>query len=75
MEVKKQYQIKISNRFTALKNLDDNVNINMALETIRGNKKYPAKEILGQYELQQYEPWFDEDYSKLLDKRKHVKLK
>jgi hypothetical protein len=26
------------------------------------------------YELKQNKPWFDEDYSKLLDKRKHAKL-
>jgi hypothetical protein len=28
MEVKKQHQTKISNRFEALKNLDDNVDVN-----------------------------------------------
>jgi uncharacterized metal-binding protein YceD (DUF177 family) len=27
-EVKEQYQVKISNRFAALENLNDNVNIN-----------------------------------------------
>jgi dsDNA-specific endonuclease/ATPase MutS2 len=46
----------------------------MAYETITHNIKMSAKEILGQYELKQNKPWFDEDYSKLLDKRKHAKL-
>jgi hypothetical protein len=35
MEVKEQYQIKISNRFAALGNLDDNVDISRTWESIR----------------------------------------
>jgi hypothetical protein len=34
-EVKEQYQVKMSNRFAALENLDDNMNINMAWENTR----------------------------------------
>jgi hypothetical protein len=37
--VKEEYQIKISNRFAALENLDDNVDINRAWENIRENIK------------------------------------
>jgi hypothetical protein len=36
-EVKEQYQVEISNRFRALGNLDDNVDINRAWESIREN--------------------------------------
>jgi hypothetical protein len=34
-EGKEQYQVKISNRFIALENLDDDMDINRAWETIR----------------------------------------
>jgi hypothetical protein len=34
VEGKEEYHIKISNRFAALENLDDNVDINMAWESI-----------------------------------------
>jgi hypothetical protein len=35
VKFKEQYQVKISNRFTALETLDDDVDINRALENIR----------------------------------------
>jgi hypothetical protein len=35
VESKEQYKVKISNRFRALENLDDIVDINRAWETIR----------------------------------------
>jgi hypothetical protein len=35
VEGKQQYNVKISNRFTALENLDDDMDINRAWETIR----------------------------------------
>jgi hypothetical protein len=34
-ENKEQYQVKISNRFAALENLDDDVDINRVLDTSR----------------------------------------
>jgi hypothetical protein len=42
---------KISNRYAALENLDDDVDINRAWETIKQNIKISVKEILGYYEL------------------------
>jgi hypothetical protein len=56
-----------------LENLDDDVGINRAWETIRENIKISAKESLG-YELKKHKPWFDEGCSKLSDQRKQVKL-
>jgi hypothetical protein len=53
-EVKEQYQIKITNRFAALENFDDNVDMNRAWENIRENIKISAKSSLGHYELQQH---------------------
>jgi hypothetical protein len=43
-ESKEQYQAKISYRFTALENLDDDVDIIWAWEGIRKNIKPSAKE-------------------------------
>jgi hypothetical protein len=42
-EDKEQYHVEISNRFTALENLDTEVDINRALETIRQNIKILSK--------------------------------
>jgi hypothetical protein len=42
-EVKEQYRVTIKNKFAALKNLDDNGNINRAWETIRENIRISAK--------------------------------
>jgi hypothetical protein len=50
MEVRKQYQIEISSRFAALKNLNDSEDINRAWENIKENVKILAKETLGLYE-------------------------
>jgi hypothetical protein len=69
-EVKEQYQVKITNRFATLKNCDDNVDMNTAWENI----KTSVKDCLGHYELQQHKPWFDDECSKLIDRRKQAKL-
>jgi len=60
VEVKDQYQVKISNRYAALEKLDDNVDINRVWESIRKNMKASATENLGYYELKQHKPWFDD---------------
>jgi hypothetical protein len=64
----------VSNRFAALEDLDTEVEINSAWETIRENIKISAKESLGYFELKKHKPWFDEGCSKLLDERKQAKL-
>jgi hypothetical protein len=38
------------------------------------NIKISAKDSLGHYKLKQHKQWFDEECSKLLDKRKQAKL-
>jgi hypothetical protein len=48
--------------------------MNRAWENIRENIKTSAKENLGHYELQQHKPWFGDEYSKLIDRRKQTKL-
>ena len=49
LEVRKQYQIKLSSRFVALENLQDSEDINRAWEHIKETIKSSAKESLGLY--------------------------
>jgi hypothetical protein len=74
VEGKEQYSVEISNIFISLENLDAEVGINRAWETIRENIKISAKESLGYYELKKHKPWLDEGCSELLDQMKQVKL-
>jgi hypothetical protein len=68
-KVMEQYQVKITNRFAALENFDNDVVMNRAWENIKENIKISAKESLGHYKLQQHKPWFDDECSKLIDKQ------
>jgi hypothetical protein len=72
VENREQYRVEISNRYAALENLDDDVDINRAWETVRKNIKILAKASLGYHELKK--PWFDEGCSKLLDQKKQAQL-
>jgi hypothetical protein len=57
-----------------LEDLNAEVEINSASETIRKNINISTKESLGYFELKKHKPWFDEGCSKLLDQRKQAKL-
>jgi hypothetical protein len=59
--------------FAALGDLDAEVEINSAWETIRENVKISTKESLGYFEMK-HKPWFDQKCSKLLDQRKQAEL-
>ena len=74
LEVRKQYEIKISYRFAALENLSDSEDINSAWENIKENIKISDKETLGLYELKQHKPWFDEECLCFLDQSKQAKM-
>jgi hypothetical protein len=74
MEVRKQFQIEISNRFEALENLNDSEDINRAWENIKEKREISAKEMLGLYRQKQHKPWFDEECSQVLGQRKQAKL-
>ena len=59
LEVRKQYQIEITNSFAALENLNNDVN--RTWENIKENIKTSATESLGLHKLRQHKPWFDEE--------------
>jgi len=74
LEVRKQYQTEVSNRFAALENLNCSEDINRAWENIKENIIISAKGSLGLYELKQHISWFVEECSQFLDKRKQAKM-
>jgi hypothetical protein len=57
-----------------LENLNDSEDINRAWENIRENIKISAKETLGLYTQKQHKPWFDEECSQVLGRRKQAKM-
>ena len=74
LEIRKQYQIEISNRFASLENLNDSEVINRACENIKEDIKTSSKESLSLSELKQHQPWFDEGCLHFLDQRKHAEM-
>ena len=73
MEIRKQHQVKISNRFATSENLIGQKDISKAAEYITQNIKTSAKESLGLRELKQDILWFDEEGSRYLDQRSRLK--
>ena len=74
LEVRKQYQIEIKNRFAALENVSEDEDINRGWENIKENIKTSATESLGMHEMKQHKPWFDEECLGILDQRKQAKM-
>ena len=60
LEVRKRYQIEITNRFAALENLRDDEDINRAWKNIKENIKSSAKKSLSLQKLKQHKPKRDE---------------
>ena len=73
LEVKKQYQIEITKRFSGLGNISDDGDINGAWENIKENSKNTDKESLGLQELKHHKPWFDEECQYFFEERKQAK--
>jgi hypothetical protein len=56
VEVKEKYQVEISNRFAALKSLDESFDINNTWESIREKIKTSTKDNLGYHRLKHNKP-------------------
>ena len=56
LEVRKQYQIEITNRFAAFENLNEDEDVNKTWENTKENIKTSAKESLGLHEFKQHKP-------------------
>jgi hypothetical protein len=69
VKCKEPHQVRMSNMFAALENLND-VDINKSWEIIRWNIQISAKETLGYCELKQL--WFDEECSEPLVEKKEA---
>jgi hypothetical protein len=73
LEVRKQYQIKISDSLAVLENLNNSVEINRSSENVKENFKLQLKS-LGLYELKQHKPWLDKECLGFLDQRKQANV-
>jgi hypothetical protein len=65
LEGRKQYQLKISNRFAALENLNVSEDINRAWENIKESIKISAQESLGLHERKQHKHGLMQDVQNL----------
>jgi hypothetical protein len=74
LEVRKEYQIEITNRFAALENLDNDGDINRAWENIKDSIQTSSRESFGLHESKQHKPWFDDECLGFLDGRKQAKM-
>jgi len=74
LEVKKQYQIEITNSFAVLENVSEDEDLNRAWESIKENIKTSATESLGMHEMKRHKPWFDEECLGILEQRKQAKM-
>jgi hypothetical protein len=72
--VKDQYRVTTRNKFAPLENSEDSGDINRAWNNIRENIKILAQESLGYCQSNHCKPWFDEEYSKLVDGMKQAKV-
>ena len=59
LEVKRQYQIKFSNRFSAFEKLSSSEEIDRTWKSVKENNKTSATGSTGLYELQQHKLCFD----------------
>jgi hypothetical protein len=75
MYVKEQYRVTIRNKFAALENLEDSGEINRAWDNIRDNCKILSQESLDYCESKHRKPWFVEECSQLVERRKQPKLR
>jgi hypothetical protein len=57
-----------------LEDLDAEVDVKCAWETMREDIKISAKESINYFELKKHKPWFNERCSKLLDQRKQAEF-
>ena len=74
LEVKKQSQIEIKNRFAAFGNLSDNEDINRAWENIKGNIETSTKGSLVLHEFKQHKPCFEDECLQFLDEGRPAKM-
>ena len=74
LEVGKLYQVEITNRSAALKNLSEDEDINRAWESIKENIKTSAKDRIGLHEMKQNKLWFEEEFLGFLNQRKQAKM-
>ena len=74
LEVRKEYQTKISNTSTVLENSSYSEDLNRAWENITKDIEDSTKKNVSLDELKQRIPWFDEECSRILAQSKQAKM-
>jgi hypothetical protein len=74
LEVRKEYQTEITNRFEALENLRNGEDIKRLWGKMKENIKTSGKGSLDLHELKQHKPRFDEECSGFLDQGTQAKM-
>jgi hypothetical protein len=74
LQARKRYQIKITNSFVVLENVNADEDVNRAWVNIKEVIKTSTKESLGLHELKQHKPWFYKKCIGVLDQRKEAKM-
>jgi len=74
LEVRKKYQVEITNMFAALETLNEDEDVNRIWGNIEFSIQISAKESLCMHEWKQHNSWFDEDCLDSLDQRKRAKI-
>jgi len=72
LNITKKYQIKFSNKYAVLENLNDSKNTKRALKNSKENFKTSDNEILGLYKLKQHKLLLNEECLGFLDQRKQA---
>jgi hypothetical protein len=72
--LKNSIRLQSETKFAALENLEDSGDINGAWDNIRENINILAEESLEYCESKLHKLWFNDECSKLVDRRKQAKL-
>jgi len=74
LEVRKQYQVEITNMFATLETLNEDEDVNRIWGNIQHNIQISGKESLCMHKWKQQKPWCDEECLGFLDQRKRAKM-
>jgi hypothetical protein len=74
VEGKQKYRAEVSNRFAALEDLDDEVELIVPGKYLERIQTFQPKRLLSYFEMKTHKPWFSKECSKLVDQRKQAKL-
>jgi hypothetical protein len=73
LKLRNSIRFQLKKRFSTLEDLEDNGNIYKPWDAIRQSINISAKRCIAQCEGKRHKPWFDEECSKSVHRRKQAK--